>query len=177
MNEKTIRVNVRSREHVLRMITHLMDRHIPIEVDANPGEDYMVGIPNHLEDSLCLLSKLATESQDRNPTCTELHRKALAAWDESGELRKLGQHEKAREQIKVALSFSKQSAALLKDRLDQEPSRSLIYQTAAAFAIDCGEYRQAEELIGQAIAGTPPEENLRTLRFLLKDVWKFMKFE
>lgn len=55
-------------------------------------------------------------------------------------------------------------------RTDLEPSRSVIHRSAATLAVDCGEYREAEKLIGAALAGNPPDSIAAELRELLMQV-------
>lgn len=51
-----------------------------------------------------------------------------------------------------------------------EPNRSVILRSAASLAIKCGEYREAEKLIGSALAGDPPKSIANELRELLMQV-------
>src|SRR5688572_15985684 len=53
---------------------------------------------------------------------------------------------------------------------DLEPSCSVIHHSAATLAVDCGEYREAEKLIGAALAGNPPSSIAAELRELLMKV-------
>ncbi len=51
-----------------------------------------------------------------------------------------------------------------------EPSRSILLRSAASLAIECGEHREAERLIGLALSGDPPGEVADELRDLLEQV-------
>lgn len=62
-----------------------------------------------------------------------------------------------------------QAAEMLKDELGIEPSRSVLYRSAASMAISCEEYRHAEKLIATALMGNPPEEIAEELRDLLTE--------
>ena len=68
------------------------------------------------------------------------------------------------------LELETQAAEILKDDLSEEPSRSVLYRSAASMAMSCKEYRQAEKLIATALAGNPPEEIAEELRDLLEEV-------
>ena len=58
---------------------------------------------------------------------------------------------------------------------DLEPSRSVIHRSAATLAVDCGEYREAEKLIGAALAGNPPDSIAAELRDLLMQVVPYLQ--
>lgn len=51
-----------------------------------------------------------------------------------------------------------------------EPTRSVLLKSAAHLAIDLGELRKAEKLIGIALYGEPPEELAQELRALFEEV-------
>jgi hypothetical protein len=53
------------------------------------------------------------------------------------------------------------------DQFNLEPTRSVLHRSAAALALECSELREAERLIGRALAGNPPEEIANELRDLL----------
>ncbi len=62
----------------------------------------------------------------------------------------------------VALSraaFSKERAAAdrVANLFDLEPTRSVLHRSAAVLAIECNQLREAERLIGRALAGNPPD--------------------
>lgn len=101
---------------------------------------------------------------------TELHENAMEFWDESFFARREGNISLANEKLRKALEVETQAAERLKDDLDEEPSRSVLYRSAASMAMSCEEYRQAEKLIATALAGNPPEEIAEELRDLLKQV-------
>jgi hypothetical protein len=66
-------------------------------------------------------------------------------------------------------AFAKERAAadLTANQLDLEPTRSVLHRSAAVLAIECGELRDAERLIGHALAGNPPQDIADELRDLL----------
>ncbi len=101
---------------------------------------------------------------------TDLHEKAMEFWDEAFFARREGNLSLADEKLRQALAMEIQAAEMLKDRLNEEPSRSVLYRSAASMAMSCEEYRQAEKLIATALAGNPPEEIAEELRDLLEQV-------
>jgi hypothetical protein len=51
-----------------------------------------------------------------------------------------------------------------------EPTRSILFRSAASLAVDCADLREAERLIGLALSGEPPAEIAGELRDLLEQV-------
>ena len=101
---------------------------------------------------------------------TDLHEKAMEFHDEAFFAKRKGDLISAMKFSRQALELETQAAERLKDKLDEEPSRSVLYRSAASMAISCEEYRQAEKLIATALAGNPPEEIAEELRDLLEQV-------
>ena len=101
---------------------------------------------------------------------TDLHEKAMEFYDEGFFARREGKKTLAKENFRKALELETQSAETLKDKLEIEPSRSVLYRSAASMAMSCEEYRQAEKLIATALSGNPPEEIAEELRDLLEEV-------
>ncbi len=66
-------------------------------------------------------------------------------------------------------AFDKERAAadLVANQLDLEPTRSVLHRSAAILAIECHQLRDAERLIGRALAGNPPDDIVDELRDLL----------
>jgi hypothetical protein len=96
-----------------------------------------------------------------------LHREAMELVDQAVLARQQGDVE-----VVVALSraaFSKERAAadLVANQFDLEPTRSVLHRSAAALAIECNQLRDAERLIGRALAGNPPNDIADELRDLL----------
>jgi len=48
---------------------------------------------------------------------------------------------------KAAFDFERQAARALTEKLDAEPTRSILHRSAATLALDCGQHREAEVLI------------------------------
>ena len=53
------------------------------------------------------------------------------------------------ELFRQAFAFEREAALTLANDYDFEPSRSVLYRSAAALALECGEWRAAEQLIGE----------------------------
>jgi hypothetical protein len=71
-----------------------------------------------------------------------------------------------------AYSLEREAALLLKDSLDSEPTRSVLFRSAATLALNCGEYDDAIKLISHALVGNPHEEIKEELFEVLQNVSK-----
>ncbi len=98
----------------------------------------------------------------------DLHEKAMEFCDEAFFAKRNGDMDSFIRFSRQALELEVEAANLLKDNFDDEPSRSILYRSAASMAIDCKEYRQAEKLISMALVGNPPNEIVAELRELLE---------
>jgi hypothetical protein len=101
----------------------------------------------------------------------ELHRKAMMLADMAEEAKRTGQADKYLEFTREALRHESEAAWKLADELLIEPSRSVLFRSAATLAMECGEIRVAEQLIAAALSGDPPAEIAEELRDLLEDVY------
>ncbi|MBX3081849.1 MAG: hypothetical protein KF716_09470 [Anaerolineae bacterium] len=100
-----------------------------------------------------------------------LHREAMDIADLGDVAKREGHSEKATGYYRQALALESQAAREMTDRLDVEPTRSVLFRSAASLALLCGEWREAERLIASGLAGTPPAEITQELRDLLKQVY------
>ncbi len=96
----------------------------------------------------------------------DLHEKAMEFCDEAFFAKRNGDLDAFAKFSRQALDIETEAANLLKDNFEAEPSRSILYRSAASMAIDCKEYRQAEKLISMALVGNPPNEIVAELREL-----------
>ncbi|MFY9820323.1 MAG: hypothetical protein WAM82_03015 [Thermoanaerobaculia bacterium] len=72
--------------------------------------------------------------------------------------------------FRSAFEHERKAAELLEDALDYEPTRSVLYRSAATLARDCREYDEARRLIQKGLAGRPPDDVAGELNELLKSV-------
>lgn len=83
----------------------------------------------------------------------------------------LAQRRKANDQAKQlfqkAFASEREAALCYVDQMDAEPTRSVLLRSAASLALECGELREAERLIGAALYGNPPDEICQELRDVL----------
>lgn len=101
---------------------------------------------------------------------TELHDQAMEAADEAFFARRQGDTVRAIHFSRQALALEAAAADLVRHDLSAEPTRSVLYRSAASLALECGELREAEQFIATALAGNPPDEIADELRDLLEQV-------
>jgi hypothetical protein len=100
----------------------------------------------------------------------KLHDEAMDFADQAFIAHRRGDIEKSLSFTRKAYELEAQAAELLRDDLSTEPSRSVLYRSAASLAMECGETREAERLISIALSGDPPYEIAEELRNLLEQV-------
>lgn len=103
-------------------------------------------------------------------TVTELHRNAMALVDQGFAARRLGNTIGAQDLLRRAFELEVAAAQMLETDLEAEPSRSVLYRSAATLAIDCLDLRKAEQLISAGLAGHPPTAIADELRELLQQI-------
>ncbi|OUL28633.1 hypothetical protein BV378_07180 [Nostoc sp. RF31YmG] len=96
----------------------------------------------------------------------ELHKQAMDLAEAAFTIKLRGDLAQAIQLFRQALDKESQAAALIADKLDAEPTRSVLHRSAASLAIDCGEFRLAERLIAIALSGNPPQEIAEELKDL-----------
>jgi hypothetical protein len=72
-----------------------------------------------------------------------------------------------------AFLLETQAAMQVKDFYDLEPSRSIMFRSAASLALNAGLFRQAEQMIAIGLSGNPPEPIAEELR----DLYEAINFE
>jgi hypothetical protein len=100
-----------------------------------------------------------------------LHRQAMELAEEAALEQAAGQMGRAKELYTAAFECERQAAERLDTRLDMEPTRSVLFRSAASLALDCHDVRSAEKLIARALTGDPPPEIASELRDLLEQVY------
>jgi tetratricopeptide (TPR) repeat protein len=99
-----------------------------------------------------------------------IHRQAMEQSDLALLEKRKGSVEAAARHLQSAFELESQAANALLNELDAEPTRSVLYRSAATLAKDCGRYLEAEKLINRAMGGNPPGEIADELRDLLEQV-------
>ncbi|MGA7731460.1 MAG: hypothetical protein WCD37_09330 [Chloroflexia bacterium] len=96
-------------------------------------------------------------SNEKN-SMDELHDQAMELADQAFIAKRRGDLAAAQELYHRAFRLEAQAADLVKDDLSAEPTRSVLYRSAAAMAIDAMELEDARRLIDEALSGSPPKE-------------------
>ena len=96
----------------------------------------------------------------------QLHSLAMDHAEEAYVAKMRGNIKAFEDSTRLALELETQAASIVAPFLDFEPSRSVLFRSAASLALDIHEYRIAEKLICTGLAGNPPLEIAEELRFL-----------
>ena len=103
---------------------------------------------------------------------SELHEKAMNTAELAFIARKNGKVEEFKQFIEAAFLLEKEASMLLIDQKTLEPSRSVLFRSAASLALQCGRLHEAEALIDEAFDGNPPREIAKELVELIKEIQK-----
>jgi hypothetical protein len=104
------------------------------------------------------------------PTVNELHTQAMDIAEEAFEYQRSGNQEAANSLFFKALELEQGAAFMLDARPENEPSRSILFRSAASLAYNVGDYETAEKLVAQGLTGYPPPEIADELRDLFDEV-------
>lgn len=96
-----------------------------------------------------------------------LHREAMELVDQAVLARQRGEADLVLKLARSAFNKERAAADMVAYQFGLEPTRSVLHRSAATLAIECGELRQAERLIGRALAGNPPADIADELRDLI----------
>ncbi|PZD73109.1 hypothetical protein C1752_02747 [Acaryochloris thomasi RCC1774] len=96
-----------------------------------------------------------------------LHKESMELVDLAVLARRQGEKNRVVELARAAFEKERAAADLVADQFDLEPTRAVLHRSAAALAIASGAFREAERLIGRALAGNPPNDIAEELRDLL----------
>lgn len=103
-------------------------------------------------------------------TVHNLHQQAMDLAEQADLLKLRGDMAQAQTILRQALAQEAQAAETLLDAVDAEPTRSILFRSAASLAVECGELLWAEKLIAQALAGSPPAEIAAELKDLFMGI-------
>lgn len=104
-----------------------------------------------------------------------LHNEAMTKANEALIAQKKGDNIQYLTLTKEAFEKEKAAALQLFAKTEAEPTRSVLFRSAAWLAFNCGQIRESEKLISAAIAGNPPLEILKELRTLYKEILKSLE--
>jgi hypothetical protein len=104
-------------------------------------------------------------------TTTFIHREAMEQTDLAIAAKQRGDDGVAFVHFHRAYELEAEAANTFASKFDDEPTRSILYRSAATLALDCKLIAEAEKLICTALSGNPPEEIAEELRDLLEQVY------
>jgi hypothetical protein len=95
---------------------------------------------------------------------SEIHDKAMREAAKADLAKMMGDQESFQQLLRAAYELEMVAAEKVKNRLALEPTRSVLFRSAAWLAFECGELREAERLACIGLSGNPPEEIADELR-------------
>jgi hypothetical protein len=100
----------------------------------------------------------------------QIHDQAMDLAEEAFVARRKGEEEEATKFFSEALELEKQAASYFLPEKESEPTRSILYRSAATLAYHAKDYEQAEQLVAQGLIGYPPDEIKQELKALQDDI-------
>jgi tetratricopeptide (TPR) repeat protein len=91
-------------------------------------------------------------------TARTLHHEAMSVLQEAQLAAQRQENSLHKELLAKACDIESRAAYLLKDKIQAEPTRSVLFRSAATLALQCNEPRRAEQLVTDALAGEVPAE-------------------
>ena len=103
----------------------------------------------------------------------DLHSEAMRLAQEAIVLRHSGQVTEAERLAKEAMALEAEASHQIKLDVTNEPTRSILYRSAASLAIQANEFDKAQRLIAGGLAGYPPPE----IEAELQELYEQLTFE
>lgn len=103
----------------------------------------------------------------------QLHNRAMELAQLAIVAREKGEGQKAEDLARQAYGYEAQAADLIPEAESSEPTRSILYRSAASLAYQCKELQIAQRLIAKGLSGHPPPQ----VEQELKDLWDQVNFE
>ena len=104
--------------------------------------------------------------------CNRLHTQAMERVDAAFVANHKGEKAQAAALYREAYDLEVQAVYLIRNRKDLEPTRSVLYRSAASLGLQIGEFDSARRLACKGLAGSPPDEIAEELRDVLRSVEK-----
>ena len=107
----------------------------------------------------------------------QVHRKAMMLAQDAYVFVLHGDEQSALRLYESAFELEREAAmTLVADEL-KEPTRSVLFRSAASLAVKCKKFREAEKMVALGLAGNPPDEIANELRDLYEDINFFRHLE
>lgn len=122
------------------------------------------------------------DDQNMSVAIDELHQKAMGLADEAFYAKKEQQLELSQAKYLAAFEYEKAAATLLINDYDQEPTRSVLFRSAANLLLNLpcpnsSHFRQAEKMVAYGLSGNPPENIAEELREAWRELVGFFQQE
>lgn len=103
----------------------------------------------------------------------ELHSEAMRLAQLALIARQHGEYDKAEDIARQAYNYENKAAHLVPEGENSEPTRSILFRSAASLAYQCGELLDAQRLIAKGLSGYPPPQ----VEMELKELYEQVNFE
>lgn len=103
---------------------------------------------------------------------SRLHSEAMAAVDLGDSYKRMGKLAIAAGHYRRAFALERSAAIGFLDLKDVEPTRSVLFRSAAWLAFQCGELQEGARLARFGLSGMPPPEIRRELEEVLAQISK-----
>jgi len=112
----------------------------------------------------------------------ELHQKAMSMADEAFYAKQRHDLHDAQAKYLAAFEYEKAAAMLLVNEHGQEPTRSVLFRSAACLLLNLPfqtdeHFRQAERMVAYGLSGNPPEEIAEELRSAWRELMAYFHQE
>ena len=104
-------------------------------------------------------------------TIMDTHHYAMELVDKANLAKQSGEIEKANNCLLEAFYAESQAAMKYKNKKNLEPTRSVLFRSAASLGIECGKLEESKKMITLGLSGFPPQEIAEELNELLEQVY------
>jgi hypothetical protein len=94
----------------------------------------------------------------------QVHRKAMLLAQDAHVAQFKGDNTSALPLFSAAFDLERAAALDLTDDLAKEPTRSVLFRSAASLAMNCGRFEEGQAMVKMGLAGNPPHEIAEELR-------------
>src|SRR4051812_43859896 len=103
-------------------------------------------------------------------TVRDVHSQAMELAQEAASARAAGELGRAEALIRQALLLESEAAARIVKDPSSEPTRSIIYRSAASLAYQANDFAMAQRLVFEGLAGYPPPRVEQELKDLYEQI-------
>jgi hypothetical protein len=105
----------------------------------------------------------------------QVHRKGMILAQDAHVAQFKGDEATALHLFSDAFDLERTAALDLKSDFAKEPTRSVLFRSAASLAMNCGRFEEGEEMIAMGLAGNPPREIAEELKDVSKKIKELKK--